>query len=88
MKREDLLAMQAIAICFKPYLKPAEAMIYCNLKHTALAERLDAFGLYKNASGYYKRADLDLMMSGSQARLSLVERNGAGPKSTRSRGKI
>jgi hypothetical protein len=69
MKREDLLAMKAIAICFKPYLKPEEAMIYCNLKHTALAERLDAFGVYKNASGYFKRSDLDLMMSGSVARL-------------------
>jgi hypothetical protein len=71
MKREDLLAMKAIALCFKPYLKPEEAMIYCNLQHTALAERLNAFGIYKNASGYFKRSDLDHMMSGSVGGLPL-----------------
>jgi len=64
-----MLMMKAIAICFKPYLKPEEAMIYCNLKHSALAERLQAFGVYKNESGYYSRAELDLMMSGSTGRM-------------------
>jgi hypothetical protein len=28
--------MKAIAICYKPYLKPEEAMIYCNLGRTTL----------------------------------------------------
>jgi hypothetical protein len=71
MRREDILTMKAIAICFKPYLKPHEAMIYCGLEHTAFAERSKAFGVYKNESGYFKRADLDLMMSGTIDRLPL-----------------
>jgi hypothetical protein len=28
MKRDDMVVMKAVAICFKPYLKPEEAMIY------------------------------------------------------------
>lgn len=40
-------------------------MIYCNLGHTQLNKRLSEFGIYKNSSGYYKREDLDRMMSGT-----------------------
>ena len=65
MKQEEIAVLKAVAICHKPYLKPEEAMIYCNLGHTQLAKKLGALGIYKNASGYYKREDLDLMMSGN-----------------------
>lgn len=88
MKREEIVAMKAIAICFKPYLKPVEAMIYCNLEHTALAERLGACGIFKSPGGYYARSDLDLMMSGGQNRSPLGRRNDTKPKSARSRGKM
>ena len=66
MKQDQVVVMKAIALCHKPYLKPEEAMIYCNLEHTQLAKRLSEFGVYKNASGYYKREELDMMMKGKQ----------------------
>lgn len=69
MKREELAVMKAVVICYKPYLKPEEAMIYCNLGHTQLAKKLNEFGVYKTATGYYKREDLDLMMSGGPSRI-------------------
>jgi hypothetical protein len=65
MKKEELVAMRAIALCHKPYLKPEEAMIYCNLGRTQLAKKCDEFGIYKNNSGYFKREQLDLMLSGA-----------------------
>jgi len=55
--------MRAVALCFKPYLKPEEAMIYCNLSRTRLALKCEEYGVYKNASGYYKKEDLDLILS-------------------------
>ena len=61
---DDKLAIKAIALCFKPFLKPEEAMVYCNLERTQFLKRCDAFRIYKNNSGYFRRADLDLMMSG------------------------
>ena len=64
MKMEELAVLKAISICYKPYLKPEEAMIYCNLAHTQLAKKLHEFGIYKTSSGYYKREELDAMMSG------------------------
>lgn len=64
MKRDEVAVIRGVAICFKPYLKPEEAMIYCNLGHTQLAKRLSEFGVYKNVRGYYKREDLDMMMGG------------------------
>lgn len=69
MKQEEISILKAIALCYKPYLKPEEAMIYCNLGHTQLAKRLGEFGIYKNACGYYKREDLDLMMSGGPSKI-------------------
>jgi hypothetical protein len=61
--------MKAVAICHKPYLKPEEAMIYCNLGRTQLAKKCDEFGVYKNNSGYYTREELDLMMGGGETLL-------------------
>lgn len=75
MKRDDLAVMKAVALCYKPFLKPEEAMIYCNLEHTQLAKKLQEYGIYKNASGYYKREDLDFMMSGAPPRLQKATAN-------------
>ncbi|GEP97762.1 hypothetical protein [Chitinophaga cymbidii] len=69
MKRDEIAVMKAVALCYKPFLKPAEAMIYCNLEHTQLAKKLQEYGIYKSVSGYYKREDLDLMMSGGHSRI-------------------
>ena len=65
IKRDELIAMRAIAICFKPFLKPEEALIYCNLGRTQFAKKCDQFGLYKNELGYYKREDINKMLSGN-----------------------
>ncbi|WP_346320953.1 hypothetical protein [Chitinophaga sp. YIM B06452] len=69
MKQEEKLAMKAISMCFRPYLKPEEAYIYTNLERTRFQTRCEEFGIYKNAAGYYKREDLDEMMSGAPSRL-------------------
>ena len=75
MKYNDATVMKAIVICFKPYLKPEEAMIYCNLGRTQLTKKCDEYGVFKNLNGYYKRADLDLMLSGSPSKInSLVKK--------------
>lgn len=65
----DRIVMKAIAICFKPYLKPEEAQIYCNLGRTQFAKRCNEYLILKNDSGYYKREDLDRMMSGAPSPL-------------------
>jgi hypothetical protein len=65
IKREEQIAMRAIAICFKPFLKPEEALIYCNLGRTQFAKKCEEFGLYKNNAGYFKREDIDRMLSGA-----------------------
>lgn len=70
IKRNDLITMRAIAICFKPFLKPEEALIYCNLGRTQFAKKCDEFGIYKNNAGYYKKEELDKMLSGDP---SLIE---------------
>ena len=64
MKYNDETVMKAIAICFKPYLKPEEAMIYCNLGRTQLAKKCEEYGVFKNRNGYYKKEELDLILSG------------------------
>lgn len=69
IKREELIAMRAIALCFKPYLKPEEAIIYCNLGRTQLAKKCEEFGIFKNSSGYYKKEDLDNMMAGEPGKI-------------------
>ena len=64
MRKEELAAMRAVAICYKPCLKPEEALIYCNLGRTQFAKKCEEFGILKNDSGYYKRDDLNEMLSG------------------------
>jgi hypothetical protein len=66
MKRDDLAVMKAVAICYKPFLKPEEAQIYCNLGHTQLIKRMEEAGYYKTARGYWRREDLDRMMEGNR----------------------
>jgi len=68
MVREDeYIVMRAIAICFKPYLKVEEALIYCNLGRTQFAKKCAEYAIFKNNSGYFNRKDLDSMMSGKRA---------------------
>jgi exoribonuclease II len=73
--QKELVTMRAVALCYKPYLKPEEAMIYCNLGRTQLAKKCEEFGIYKNASGYYKKEDLDQMLSGAESRLLTKMKN-------------
>ena len=73
MRKSDLAVIKAVALCFKPALKPEEAMIYCNLEHSQLARKCEEYGIYKNMNGYYKRSDLDRILSGEEP-LSMNER--------------
>jgi hypothetical protein len=66
IKRDQVIVMKAIAICFKPYLKPEEALIYCDLGRTQFAKKCEELGVYKNNGGYFKREDLDLILSGGR----------------------
>lgn len=68
MKKDEKLAIKAITICFKPYLKPEEAYIYTNLEHSRFAQKTQEFGIFKNAAGYFKRDELDQMMSGAPSK--------------------
>lgn len=67
IKHDELIVMRAVALCFKPFLKPEEAYIYTNLGHTQFAKKCEEFGVYKNSSGYFKKEDLDKMLSGEKA---------------------
>lgn len=69
MTKEEKVTMSAIALCFKPFLKPEEALIYTNLGRTALARKCQEAGVYKNDAGYYSKSDLDRMMSGAPSKL-------------------
>jgi hypothetical protein len=64
IRNKDQVIMRGIAICLKDYLKPEEAMIYCNLARTQLAKKCEEYGIQKNKNGYYKRSELDLILSG------------------------
>lgn len=64
MQREEKVIMKSIALCFKPFLKAEEAMIYCNLERTQFAKKTTEFLVLKSISGYYRRDDLDRMMAG------------------------
>jgi hypothetical protein len=64
IKHDELIAMRAIALCFKPFLKPEEALIYTDLGRTQFSKKCDEYGVYKNNMGYYKREDIDKMLSG------------------------
>jgi hypothetical protein len=63
IRQKELIVMRAVAICYKAWLKPEEAMIYCNLGRSQLAKKCDEYGISKNANGYYKKTDLDLIVS-------------------------
>lgn len=66
--------MKAVALCYKPYLKPEEAMIYCDLHKTQFHRKCEDFKISKNAAGYFKKEDLDRMMSGQPSETSLQEK--------------
>ncbi len=69
MRKRDLAVIKAVALCFKPYLKPEEAMIYCNLEHSHFARKCEQYGIYKNMNGYFKRSDLDLILSAAPTKI-------------------
>lgn len=71
IKHDELIVMRAIAIFFKPVLKPEEAMVYCSLARTQLTKKCDEHGVYKNEMGYYKKEELDKMLSGKIIPLAL-----------------
>jgi hypothetical protein len=74
IKREELITMRAIAICFKPFLKPEEALIFCNLGRTQFAKKCEEFGLFKNSNGYYRKEDLERMLAGESVQPVIVKR--------------
>ncbi|NLU91363.1 hypothetical protein [Chitinophaga sp. Ak27] len=65
INKDELVVMRAIALCFKPFLKPEEAQVYTNLGKSQLAKKAQEMGVYRNVSGYYKREELDTLMNGS-----------------------
>lgn len=65
IRHSDQIVMKAVALCFKPYLKPEEALIFCDLGRTQFAKKCQEAGVYKNSSGYFKRDDLERMLAGS-----------------------
>lgn len=66
IKQEELVTMRAIALCFKPFLKPEEALIFCNLGRTQFAKKCEEYCLYKNENGYYKREEIEKMLNGEK----------------------
>jgi hypothetical protein len=72
IKRDELIIMRAVALCFKPYLKPEEALIYCNLGRTQFAKKCEEFGICKTENGYYKREQIDQMLGEKASHLSEV----------------
>jgi hypothetical protein len=75
--RDELAVMRAIALCHKPYLKPEEALIYCNLGRTQFAKKCDEFRVYKSNSGYFKKGDLDRMLAGELPKGEAAAANGS-----------
>jgi hypothetical protein len=76
IKFSDRTIMRGVAICFKPYLKPEEALILCDLERTQFAKKCQEFGVFKNDRGYFKREELITMLSGE----SFESPNGSGSK--------
>lgn len=72
IKNDEKTVMKAISICFKPFLKTEEALIYCNLGRTQFAKKCVENNLYKNANGYFKKEDLDKMMEGHKVLKSSI----------------
>lgn len=67
IKKDEQTVMRAVALCFKPYLKPEEALIYCNLGRTQFAKKCEEYFVFKSSNGYFKKEDLDKMMAGQVA---------------------
>jgi hypothetical protein len=65
-KNIEKLKMKAIAICFKPFLKPEEACIYLNIGSTQLRKLCDNMQVFKTDGGYYRKEDLDKVAQGFQ----------------------
>jgi hypothetical protein len=74
IRKEELVAMKAIALCHKPFLKPEEAMIYTDLGRTQFAKKCEDHFVYKSSTGYYKREDLDKMMAGAPPPITVSPR--------------
>lgn len=74
-KETETIMMKAIALCFKPYLKPEEALIYTNLGRTRLATKCEEYGVFKTEGGYYRKEDLDLILSGDTTKYELKLNN-------------
>jgi hypothetical protein len=70
VKKYEKIVMKAVALCYKPFLKPEEALIYCNLGRTQLSKKCEEYGVYKNNAGYFKREDLDRMLAGEPLSLA------------------
>lgn len=82
MKQNERIVMKAVALCFKPFLKPEEALIYCNLGRTQFAKKCDEYGVYKNNSGYFSKDELDRMLSGNSLRKEVAAKMTMGVGNT------
>ena len=47
-------------------------MIYTNLGRTRLALKCEEYGVFKNDAGYFKKDDLDLIVSGGPTKYELA----------------
>ncbi|HQW16459.1 MAG TPA: hypothetical protein PKY86_04545 [Niabella sp.] len=74
IRKQDIVVMKAVALCFKPFLKPEEALIYCDLGRTQFAKKCEEFGVYKNSSGYFKKEDLDRILSGEMPNTGMARK--------------
>jgi hypothetical protein len=45
IKKSEKMVLNAVALCYKPFLKPEEAMIYCNLGRTQLSKKCEEFDI-------------------------------------------
>ncbi len=51
IKKDEQIVMKAIALCFKPFLKPEEALIYCDLGRTQFAKKCEEYRISKIQMG-------------------------------------
>lgn len=75
MKEFEAIVFKAVLMCNKPFLKPDEAMLYCNLKRSQFLKKCKAFGVAKNEGGYYVREELNMMLSGESVPVSSLVMN-------------
>lgn len=74
IRKQDIIVMKAVALCFKPYLKPEEAHIYCDLGRTQFAKKCEEYCVCKSSSGYFKKEDLDRMLRGEMHNTGLAKK--------------